>query len=65
MADELAVGGEDADVEILHEDEHGPVAMASADPDVVQAAPVSQGELAVGVDGVVTNAVLGIVKRGA
>lgn len=50
-------------MEILDEDEHGPATVAAADPDVMEPAAVSQGELAVGVDGVVSDAVVGIVER--
>ena len=63
VAEEGAVGGGDPDVEVFDEDQHGSAAVAAADADVVQPAAVAEGELAVGVDGVVSNSVVGVVER--
>src|SRR4051794_27570392 len=41
------------------------VGVAASDPDVVEPAVVAQGEVAVGVDGVVTDAVLSVVDGDA
>ena len=53
LADEFAGGGvDDADVQVVDEHEDGGPGVGSADADVVQAAVVAEGELAVGVDAV-------------
>jgi hypothetical protein len=65
VAEDLAVWGCDADVDVLDEDEDGLVGVAAADPDVVETAVVPQGELAVGVDGVVADPPAGVVEFGA
>jgi hypothetical protein len=49
-------------VEVLDEDQDGSMAVAAADADVVESAGVAQGELAVGVDGVVAYSVVGVVE---
>ena len=62
LAEELAVGGGDADVEVLDEDQDWLAVVAAADADVVEPAAVAQGELAGGVDGVVAYSVVGVVE---
>src|ERR1700732_737236 len=49
LAQDLALGGEDADVAVGDEDEHAPALVGSAEADVVQAAAVAQRDGAAGV----------------
>ena len=60
VAEEFAGGGvEDADVEVVDEEDDGGAGVAAADADVVQATGVAQGDDTGGVDVVVANAVVG------
>ena len=57
LADELAGVVEDSDVSSCDEHGDGLVGVASSDADVVEASGVADGEFAVAVDGVVSEAV--------
>jgi hypothetical protein len=62
LAQQLAGGRvDDADVEVVDEQQDGGSGVGSADADVVEAAVDPQGDLAVGVDAVVPDAVVGVV----
>ena len=64
LAQQLAGGRvDDADVEVLDEQQDGGSGVGSPDTDVVEAAGDPQGEFAVGVDAVVPDAVVGVVVR--
>ena len=61
FADELAGGGvDDADVQVLDEHQDGGPGVGPADADVVELAADAEGELAVGVDAVGADAVVGV-----
>jgi hypothetical protein len=62
LSEEFAVVGEDADVELVDQDEDVGAGVAAADADVVEPAVVAQGEHAAGVELVVADAVLGVVQ---
>ena len=65
LAQQLAGGCvDDADLEVLDEQQDGGSGVGSADTDVVEAAVDPQGDLAVGVDAVVPDAVVGVVTCG-
>jgi hypothetical protein len=65
LAQQLAGGRvDDADLEVLDEQQDGGSGVGSADTDVVEAAVDPQGDLAVGVDAVVPDAVVGVVACG-
>jgi hypothetical protein len=57
LAEQGAVGGDDADVGAGDQEEDLAVAVGGADRDVAQLAEVAQGDLALGVDAVATNPV--------
>lgn len=59
LAEQGAVGGDDADVGAGDEQENLAVAVGGADRDVAQLAQVAQSDLAAGVDAVATNPVVG------
>jgi hypothetical protein len=62
LAQEFAGGRvDDADVEVLDEQQDRGSGVGSADADVVKAAVDPQGGLAVGVDAVAADAVVGVV----
>ena len=62
FAEEFAGGGvDDADVEVLNEDEDAGSGVGSADADGVEPAAVAKGDLAAGVDPVVAEAVVGVL----
>jgi hypothetical protein len=67
LAEEFAGGGvDDADVEVLDEQDDVGSGVGSSDADVVEAAVVAQGDAAGGVDAVVSDAVVGVgVAAGA
>jgi hypothetical protein len=58
VSQQLSAGRDDPDVQVVDQDVDGLGAVAAAEADVVQAAVVPQGDLAVGVDGVVSDAVV-------
>jgi hypothetical protein len=61
FAEELASGGvDDADVEVLDEDQDAGSSAGSADADGVEPAAVAQRDLAAGVDTVAADAVVGV-----
>jgi hypothetical protein len=65
LAQQLAGGRvDDADVEVVDEQQDGGSGVGSADTDVVEVAVDPQGDLAVGVDAVVPDAVVGVVACG-
>ncbi|HEY1119379.1 MAG TPA: hypothetical protein VGE43_16815, partial [Acidimicrobiales bacterium] len=60
VAEELAGGGvDDADVEVVDEDDDGLSGVGAADADVVHLAGSAEGDGAVGVDAVVSEPVVG------
>lgn len=59
LAEQGAVGRDDADVGAGDEQENLAVAVGGADRDVAQLAQVAQSDLAAGVDAVATNPVVG------
>jgi hypothetical protein len=60
VAEEFAGGGvDDADVEVVDEEDDGGLGVGSADADVVEAAVVAEGDGAGLVDAVVADAVVG------
>jgi hypothetical protein len=61
FSEELAVVGEDPDLELVDQDQDVGAGVAAADADVVEPAVVAQGEDAAGVDLVVADAVVGVV----
>jgi hypothetical protein len=62
LAQQLAGGRvDDADLEVLDQQQDGGSGVGSADADVVEAAVDPQGDLAVGVDAVAPDAVVGVV----
>ena len=64
VAEEFAGGGvDDADVEVLDEQDDAGVRVGSADADVVEAPGVAEGDVAGLVDEVVADAVVGVVVR--
>jgi hypothetical protein len=65
LADEVAVLGEDADVEVVGEDQDPVAGVASAEADVVEAAVVAQGDRAVVADAVVADPVVAVDEGGA
>ncbi|MEZ5142960.1 MAG: hypothetical protein R2726_10645 [Acidimicrobiales bacterium] len=62
VAQDFAFAGGDPDVEVFDEHEDLSAGVASADADVVEAAAVAQGDLAVLVDDVVTDSVVSVVE---
>lgn len=61
LAQEFAGGGvDDADAEVLDQDDDVGSGVGSADADVVELAGVSQGDDAGGVDAVVADPVVGV-----
>ena len=61
LADELSGGGaDDADVQVLHQHEDGGPGVGPADADVVELSADAEGELAVGVNAVGADAVVGV-----
>ena len=64
-AEELAGGGvDDADVEVVDEEDDGLAGVGAADADVVHAAGAAEGDGAGLVDAVVADAVVGVVAGG-
>src|SRR4051812_30504855 len=60
VSEDLAAGGADPDVAVLDQDQDGSGGVAAADADVVEPAVVAQGELSVGVDGVMADSPAGV-----
>ena len=62
LAEEFAGGGvDDADVVVVDEEHDVGSGVGSSDADVVEAAVESEGDGAAGVDGVVSDSVVGVV----
>jgi hypothetical protein len=63
VSEQLSAGRDDPDVQVVDQDQDGLAAVAAPESDVVQAAVVPQGDLAVGVDGVVPDPVVPADQR--
>src|SRR5258706_15489138 len=63
VAEEFAGGGvDDADVQVVHEEDDGGSGVGSSDADVVEASVYAQGDGAAVVDGVASDSAVGIVE---